>query len=86
MHRECSHRDHEVVGRCVCEEGYEQVSEDSIACDKKGAHNALCYGALCINEKVCLTTSSILSYSQLSRKFEVFTLVVTQMMTVSEVR
>ena len=30
--------------------------------------------------------SSILSYSQLSRKFEVFTLAVTQMMTVSEVR
>ena len=53
MHRECSHRDHEVVGRCVCQEGYEQVSEDSIACDKKGANYALCYGALCINEKVC---------------------------------
>ena len=36
VHRECSHRDHEVVGRCVCQEGYEQVSVDSIACDKKG--------------------------------------------------
>ena len=36
VHRECSHQDHELVGRCVCQEGYEQVSVDSIACDKKG--------------------------------------------------
>ena len=36
VHRECSHQDHELVGRCVCEQGYEQVSVDSIACDKKG--------------------------------------------------
>lgn len=36
VHRECSHQDHELVGRCVCQDGYEQVSVDSIACDKKG--------------------------------------------------
>ena len=38
VHRECSHQDHELVGRCVCEQGYEQVSVDSIACDKKGVN------------------------------------------------
>ena len=36
VHRQCSHRDQAVVGRCVCQPGYTQLAQDSVACAKKG--------------------------------------------------
>jgi len=35
VHKVCSHHDKDIVGKCVCEVGYEQVAENDIACAKR---------------------------------------------------
>ena len=35
-HRVCSHQDMNLVGECVCQEGYTQVDQNSVACAKRG--------------------------------------------------
>lgn len=39
VHKVCSHHDKDIVGKCVCEVGYEQVAENDIACAKRGMSN-----------------------------------------------
>ena len=44
-HRVCSHEHMNLVGQCVCQEGYTQVDQDSVACAKRGEFYEACIEA-----------------------------------------
>jgi len=62
VHRECSHQDHELVGRCVCQDGYEQVSVDSIACDKKAVQKVRGLHVSCNTDDDCKRSEVCMSW------------------------
>merc|ERR550532_3441064 len=62
VHRECSHRDQDMVGRCVCQEGYEQESVDSIACDKKASQKTRGLHVSCNTDDDCKRSEVCMSW------------------------